>query len=72
MTTKWIAALAAASLAAAPAAAAQTTSRTAAPIGDSEELAGGVGVVWIAALAVAIGAIIILSDDDDNEEPVSP
>lgn len=71
MITKWIAALAAASLAAAPAAAAQTA-RTAAPVDDREGLAGGVGVVWIAALAVAIGAIIILSDDDDDEEPVSP
>ena len=66
---------AAAGLLAAQPAAAQV--RTASPIAESEELAGGVpSAAWpaiIAILAVAVFAIISASNDDDEDgEPVSP
>ena len=68
--TKWIAALAAVSLAAAPAAA--QASRTAAPVGDSESATQGATIAWIMAAIMAIGAILIITDDDDNDLPTSP
>lgn len=66
--------LAAVGLAAAqPAAAA--TARTASPIAESEQLAGGIpSAAWpaiIAILAVAIYSLIDASSDDDDE-PASP
>jgi len=68
--TKWIAALAALSLAAAPAAA--QASRTAAPVGDSESLTSGSTIAWIMAAIMVIGAILIITEDDDNDAPTSP
>lgn len=68
--TKWIAALVAVSLAAAPAAA-QTT-RTAAPVGDTESLTGGATIAWIIAALMVAGAILIITDDDDSDLPSSP
>jgi hypothetical protein len=70
-----LAALAAAGLAAAqPAAAAPA--RTASPVADTEQLAGGVpSAAWpaiIAILAVAAYALISASNDDDDDAPVSP
>lgn len=56
-------------------AAAATEARAATPVGQSEELAGGIpSGAWpavIAIVAVAIFSIINASDDDD-EDPVSP
>lgn len=69
--TKWIAALAAVSLAAAPAAA--QASRTAAPVEDAETLTGGATIAWIMAAIMVVGAVLILTDDDDNGDlPTSP
>jgi len=70
--TKWIAAIAAASLAATPALAEST--RQAAPIEDSDALAGGGGiaVAWAMAAVLVVGVILALVDDDDNDFPVSP
>ena len=68
--TKWIAALAALSFAAAPAAA--EAARTSAPVEDAESLAGGATIAWIFAAIMVIGAILIITDDDDNELPTSP
>jgi hypothetical protein len=65
--TKWIAALAAVSLATAPAAA--QASRTSTPVGDTEALTRGATIAWIIALIMAVGAVLIISDDD---EPASP
>lgn len=68
---KWIAALAAVSLAAAPAAA--QASRTAAPVGDSESQVQGATIAWIMAAIMVIGAILIITDDDDESDlPSSP
>jgi hypothetical protein len=67
--TKWIAALAAASFAAAPAVAQPI--RTATPIEESDSLAGVPTVAWIMAVIMVIGAILIITDDDD-EAPDSP
>ena len=68
--TKWIAALAALSLAAAPAAA--QASRTAAPVEDSESQAQGVTIAWIMAAIMVIGAILIITDDNESDLPSSP
>ena len=68
--TKWIAALAAVSLAAAPAAA--QASRTAAPVGETETLTGGATIAWIIAALMVVGAILIITDDDDSDLPTSP
>ena len=71
-----LATLAAAGLAVAqPAAAAPA--RTASPVADTEQLAGGVpSAAWpaiIAILAVAAFALISASNDDDEDDvPVSP
>ena len=65
--TKWLAALAAASLAAAPAAAEPI--RTAAPAGETESLRGGLGVAWLIALIMVVGAVLIISDDDGPSSP---
>lgn len=79
--SKWIAALAALSLATAPAAAqasrtadssAAPASRAAAPVGDTESLTSGATIAWIMAVIMVIGAILIITDDDDNEAPSSP
>jgi len=73
---KTLAAVAAAGLVAAqPVSAAPA--RSASPVGESEELAGGVpSAAWpaiIAVLAVAAYALISASSDDDDEDaPVSP
>jgi len=66
--TKWTAALAAASLAAAPAAAQPI--RTAAPVEEAESLRGGNAIAWIMAAIMVVGAILILTEDDDA--PRSP
>lgn len=60
------AALAAAPLAAAPVAAqAAPVERVSAPTAEENELAGG--LLWIvAAIAVVIGAILLLDDDPDS------
>lgn len=68
--TKWIVALAAVSLAATPAAA--EASRAAAPVDETESLTGGATVAWVFAAIMAIGAILIITDDDDNDLPTSP
>jgi hypothetical protein len=69
--TKWIAALAAVSLAAAPAAA--QANRTAAPVEDTDSLAGGATVAWAMAVIMVIGAILIITDDGDGSDlPSSP
>lgn len=69
--TKWIAALAAVTLAASPAAA--QASRAAAPVEDAESLTSGTTIAWIFAAIMVIGAIIILTqDDDENDLPSSP
>ena len=60
--------LAATALVAAPIAA-QAADRSAAPISDESELAGGASQVLIAVVAAAIFAGIEISGDDD---PVSP
>ena len=70
MTTKWIAAIAAASLTATPLAA--QVSRTAAPVEESQSLGGGSIVAWIMAGLVVGGLIWVLVDDDDEDFPVSP
>jgi hypothetical protein len=67
---KWIAALAAVSFAAAPAAA--QANRTAAPVEDTETLAGGATIAWIMAAIMVVGAILIITDDDGNDAPSSP
>lgn len=67
---KWIAASAALSLAAAPAAA--QASRTPAPVEDTESLTGGVTIAWVMALIMAVGAILIITDDDEDNLPSSP
>ena len=68
---KWIAALAAVSLAAAPAAA--QASRTAAPVGEAESQVQGATIAWIMAVIMVIGAILIITDDDDESNlPSSP
>ena len=67
---KWIAALAAASLAAAPVAAQPI--RTAAPVEETESLGGGLGMAWVAALILVVGAILIIADNDDDDLPLSP
>jgi len=68
--TKWIFALAAASLSAAPVAAQSV--RTAAPVDQAESLRGGLGVAWIMAAIMVIGAILVIVDDDDSDLPHSP
>jgi hypothetical protein len=70
MMTKWIAALAAVSLAATPAVA--QASRTGAPVENAESLDGGSALPWVFAVVMAIGAILILIDDDDDGVAVSP
>jgi predicted metal-binding membrane protein len=70
MTTKWIAALAAASLTAAPLAA--QVNRNPAPVDESQSLAGGSVVAWIMAGLLVAGVIFVLVDDDDDESPASP
>ena len=70
--TKWIAALAAVTLATAPAAA--QASRAAAPVEDAESLTSGATIAWIMAAIMVIGAILIITNDDDDENdlPSSP
>ena len=55
--------------------AAAAPARTASPVADSQQLAGGIpGAAWpaiIAILAVALYAVIDASSDDDDA-PVSP
>lgn len=69
MTTKWIAALAAASLATTPATA--QVNRAPTPVDEAESIAGGIAPVWIAALLMVVAAVVILTGDDDDA-PVSP
>jgi hypothetical protein len=72
MMAKWIAALAAASLATAPVTAqAAPAGRGAAPVADTESLGRGSAVAWVFAAVMVLGAILILTDDDDDV-PVSP
>ena len=68
--TKWIAVLAAGSLAAAPAAAQPI--RTGAPVDEADSLSGGPAIAWVLALVMAVGAIWIIVDDDDDGVPSSP
>ena len=68
MINKWIAAIAAAGLAAGPAAA---QARVPSPVEQADSLGGGHAAAWIAALVMVIGAILILTDDD-NDLPESP
>lgn len=65
--------LACAALVAAPAVAEVSMSRTIAPLSGDESELGENGGIIIGALALAsvIGAIVVLSDDDDTELPVS-
>lgn len=45
--------------------------RTPAPVGEEEQLAGG--LLWIALAALAVGVVIFLIVDDSDEElPTSP
>ena len=62
--TKWIAALATASLAAAPVAA--QPMRTAAPVDQAESLGGGIGIAWVFAAIMVVGAILVIADDGDD------
>ena len=68
--TKWISALAAASLLAAPVAA--QPMRTAAPLDQAESLKGGLGFAWIMAAIMVVGAILVIADDDGGDQPRSP
>jgi hypothetical protein len=68
--TKWIAAFAAVTLVATPAVA--QASRTGAPVDEAEAFDGGSAVPWILALVMAVGAALILLDDNDDNAPVSP
>lgn len=65
--------LACAALVAAPAVAQVSMSRTIAPLsGDESEVGEGKGIILgIGALAAIIGGIVILSDDDQKQLPVS-
>ncbi|WP_338445515.1 hypothetical protein V5F89_10060 [Pelagerythrobacter marensis] len=66
-------ATAAASLAAAPIAAqAETTARVSEPVTEASELGGeGIGAGLIVAAIAAVGMIVLIVSDDDDEDPVS-
>lgn len=68
--TRWIAIPAAASLAAAPVAA--QAARTSAPVHEAEALGGPHAIAWILAAIMVIGAILIITDNDDEGAPHSP
>jgi hypothetical protein len=64
---KWISVLAAASLAAAPAAAQPL--RISAPVAGAEAAGDGDHTfAWVMAVVMVVGAILILTDDDDGPE----
>ncbi|RXZ66375.1 hypothetical protein [Pelagerythrobacter rhizovicinus] len=65
-------AVAAVSLAAAPVAAqAQVAERASAPVSNESELAGGFGPGLIIAAIAAVGILVLIVSDDDDEDPVS-
>ncbi|HLV06296.1 MAG TPA: hypothetical protein VKY80_01335 [Croceibacterium sp.] len=72
MIKKLMMSAAAATLVAAPIAAQAAPVRAPAPTSDSEELAGGLLLPALIALAVAVGIYLIVDDGDDDDLPVSP
>jgi hypothetical protein len=69
MRGTWVAALATVSLAAAPVAAQPV--RASAPVEQTESLRG-TGVAWLFAVVMALGALLIIIDNDDEGAPTSP
>jgi hypothetical protein len=70
-----LAALAATSLVATPVvaqAAAASATRTAAPVGEAENLQGGWLVPALAIIAILLGILAITSGGDDDDLPTSP
>lgn len=70
MVRKLITSATAAALLAAPIAAQAAPVRASTPVAADEELAGGLLLPALIALAVAVGIFLIVDDGDD--EPVSP
>lgn len=67
---KVLAPLAAVSLICASTAGAAPTERSAAPVGQTEEI--GSSIALLAGIAVAVAVLIfVVLDDDDDDEPVS-
>lgn len=75
MTRKLPLALAAASLAAAPVAAQATTvpvDRSSQPAAEDSELRGGMGPALIIVALAAVGMLVLLLTEDDEDEAFSP
>lgn len=45
--------------------------RQAADIGEGEQL-GGMGIGWIIGVLVAAGVALVIIEDEDDDDPVSP
>jgi hypothetical protein len=67
-----LASAAALGLTAAPIAAQAAPARTANPVDQSEDIAGGGTILYVALAAAAIALVVIFSSDDENELPASP
>jgi hypothetical protein len=67
-----LASAAALGLIAAPISAQAAPARGATPTAQSEDIAGGGAILYIAAAAFAIALIVLVSSDDEDKLPASP
>jgi hypothetical protein len=67
-----LASAAALGLIAAPISAQAAPARSATPVGESEKIAGGGTILYVALAAAAIALIVIFASDDENKLPASP
>ena len=59
-------------LIAAPISAQAAPARSATPVDQSDDIAGGGTILYVALAAAAIALIILVSNDDENQLPTSP
>lgn len=50
-------------------AASANVSRQAAPISDTEQIAGNPWVPWVFALIAAVAIVVVIADDDEPQSP---
>ena len=67
-----LASAAAFGLIAAPIAAQAAPARTATPVDQNEDIAGGGTILYVALAAAVVALVVIFASDDENQLPTSP